>query len=163
MVDQTPGTDARLDPESAEWSQALAGTGRLREEALATLRRAVDNELTQRQREVFVAIVVNQVPLDALVVELAPSRNSIYLPPAATPFTRGCSRPGVSYGPLSPLTASWATKARAARGTSSSVLGLNAGQPDGVLAVVGAGGWTGRAATHYAPSQACGRLLTATS
>jgi RNA polymerase sigma-70 factor (ECF subfamily) len=38
----------------------------------------VDNELTPRQREVFVAIVVNQVPLDALVVELASSRNSIY-------------------------------------------------------------------------------------
>ena len=31
---------------------------------LAALRRAVDEELTPRQREVFVAIVVNQVPLD---------------------------------------------------------------------------------------------------
>jgi RNA polymerase sigma-70 factor, ECF subfamily len=189
MADQIPGADARLDPESAEWCQALAGTGRLREAALArlhamlvriargevqrraprlritgpelddlawqaaadamlaiigklgqfrgesrfttwackfvilevsskigrhfwrhasvpldtedwdrlpdafgfepaqeaewrdllaALRRAVDNELTPRQREVFVAIVVNQVPLDALVVELASSRNSIY-------------------------------------------------------------------------------------
>ena len=189
MADQIPGADVRLDPESAEWCQALAGTGRLREAALArlhamlvriargevqrraprlritgpelddlacqaaadamlaiigklgqfrgesrfttwackfvilevsskigrhfwrhasvrldtedwdrlpdtfgfepaqeaewrdlvaALRRAVDNELTPRQREVFVAIVVNQVPLDALVVELASSRNSIY-------------------------------------------------------------------------------------
>jgi len=189
MADQIPGADARLDPESAECCQALAGTGRLREAALArlhamlvriargevqrraprlritgpelddlacqaaadamlaiigklgqfrgesrfttwackfvilevsskigrhfwrhasvpldtedwdrppdafgfepaqeaewrdllaALRRAVDNELTPRQREVFVAIVVNQVPLDALVVELASSRNSIY-------------------------------------------------------------------------------------
>jgi RNA polymerase sigma-70 factor (ECF subfamily) len=189
MVDQTPGTAARLDPESAEWLQALASTGRLREAALArlhamlvraargevqrrgtrlritgpelddlacqaaadallaiigklgqfrgesrfitwaykfvilevsskigqhfwrhpsvpldtedwdrlphafgfepaqdaewrdllaALRRAVDNELTPRQREVFVAIVVNQVPLDALVAQLASSRNAIY-------------------------------------------------------------------------------------
>jgi RNA polymerase sigma-70 factor, ECF subfamily len=45
---------------------------------LAALRRAVDNQLTPRQREVFVAIVVNQVPLDALVAELASSRNAIY-------------------------------------------------------------------------------------
>jgi RNA polymerase sigma-70 factor, ECF subfamily len=189
VVDQTPGTAARLDPESAEWLQALAGTGPLREAALArlhamliciargevqrrgprlqitgpdlddlacqaaadallaiigklsqfrgesrfttwaykfvilevsskigrhswrhpsvpldtedwdrlpdvfgfepareaewrdllaALRRAVDNELTPRQREVFVAIVLNQVPLDALVAELASSRNAIY-------------------------------------------------------------------------------------
>jgi RNA polymerase sigma-70 factor (ECF subfamily) len=45
---------------------------------LAALRRAVDNQLTPRQRQVFVAIVVNQVPLDALVAELASSRNAIY-------------------------------------------------------------------------------------
>jgi hypothetical protein len=37
----------------------------------------VNNQLTRRQREVFVAIVVNQVPLDALVAELASSRNAI--------------------------------------------------------------------------------------
>jgi RNA polymerase sigma-70 factor (ECF subfamily) len=189
VVDETPGTAGRLDPESAEWLQALAGTGPLREAALArlhamlvriargevqrrgprlqitgpdlddlacqaaagamlaiigklgqfrgesrfttwaykfvilevssqigryswchpsvpldtegwdrlpdvfgfepargtewrdllaALRRAVDNELTPRQREVFVAIVVNQVPLDALVAELASNRNTIY-------------------------------------------------------------------------------------
>jgi RNA polymerase sigma-70 factor, ECF subfamily len=45
---------------------------------LAALRRAVDSELTPRQREVFVAIVVNDVPLDALVVELGSNRNAIY-------------------------------------------------------------------------------------
>jgi RNA polymerase sigma-70 factor (ECF subfamily) len=45
---------------------------------LAALRRAVDDELTPRQREVFVAIVLNGVPLDALVAELASSRNAIY-------------------------------------------------------------------------------------
>jgi RNA polymerase sigma-70 factor, ECF subfamily len=45
---------------------------------LAALRRAVDTELTPRQREVFVAIVLNGVPLDALVLSLASSRNAIY-------------------------------------------------------------------------------------
>jgi RNA polymerase sigma-70 factor (ECF subfamily) len=45
---------------------------------LAALRRAVDTELTPRQRQVFVAIVLNDVPLDTLVVELASSRNAIY-------------------------------------------------------------------------------------
>ena len=45
---------------------------------LAALRRAVDAELTPRQREVFVAIVLNDVPLDALTVELASNRNAIY-------------------------------------------------------------------------------------
>jgi RNA polymerase sigma-70 factor, ECF subfamily len=45
---------------------------------LAALRRAVDTELTARQREVFVAIVLNDVPLDALVIELGSNRNAIY-------------------------------------------------------------------------------------
>jgi RNA polymerase sigma-70 factor, ECF subfamily len=45
---------------------------------LAALRRAVDEELTARQRRVFVAIVLNGVPLDALVIELASNRNAIY-------------------------------------------------------------------------------------
>jgi RNA polymerase sigma-70 factor (ECF subfamily) len=45
---------------------------------LAALRRAVDQQLTARQRTVFVAIVLNEVPLDALVIELASSRNAIY-------------------------------------------------------------------------------------
>ncbi|MDT4934831.1 MAG: hypothetical protein QOK11_2723 [Pseudonocardiales bacterium] len=42
------------------------------------LHRAVDEELTQRQRQVFVAIVLNGVPLDALVVQLGSNRNAIY-------------------------------------------------------------------------------------
>jgi RNA polymerase sigma-70 factor (ECF subfamily) len=45
---------------------------------LVALRRAVDTELSPRQRQVFVAIVVNAVPLDALVIELGSNRNAIY-------------------------------------------------------------------------------------
>jgi len=57
-----------FDPaQEAEWRDLLAA-----------LHRAVDQELTVRQRRVFVAIVLNNVPLDALVIELASSRNAIY-------------------------------------------------------------------------------------
>ncbi len=45
---------------------------------LAALRRAIDEELTERQRGVFVALVLNGVPLDALVAELGSNRNAIY-------------------------------------------------------------------------------------
>jgi RNA polymerase sigma-70 factor, ECF subfamily len=45
---------------------------------LAALRRAVDTELTLRQREVFVAVVLNDVPPDALALELGSNRNAVY-------------------------------------------------------------------------------------
>jgi len=45
---------------------------------LAALRTAVSERLTERQRRVFVAIVLNGVPLDALVAELGTSRGAIY-------------------------------------------------------------------------------------
>jgi RNA polymerase sigma-70 factor (ECF subfamily) len=47
-------------------------------ELLAALRRAVAEDLTERQRHVFTAIVVDGVPLDALVAQLGSSRNAIY-------------------------------------------------------------------------------------
>jgi RNA polymerase sigma-70 factor, ECF subfamily len=57
-----------FDPaQQAEWRDLVAA-----------LRRAVDEGLTARQREVFVAIVLNAVPLDTLVIELDSSRNAIY-------------------------------------------------------------------------------------
>jgi RNA polymerase sigma-70 factor (ECF subfamily) len=45
---------------------------------LRALRDAVEQDLTQHQRQVFVALVLNQVPLDALVAERDSSRNAIY-------------------------------------------------------------------------------------
>jgi RNA polymerase sigma-70 factor (ECF subfamily) len=45
---------------------------------LAELRRAVQDDLTPRQRQVFTAIVLNGIPLDAVVAELSSSRNAIY-------------------------------------------------------------------------------------
>jgi RNA polymerase sigma-70 factor (ECF subfamily) len=42
------------------------------------LRRAVEEELTEHQRRVFTAIVVDGVPLDALAAKLGSSRNALY-------------------------------------------------------------------------------------
>jgi len=57
-----------LDPgRVAEWRDVVGA-----------LHRAVDEELTDHQRRIFVAIVLNATPLDALVIELGSSRNAIY-------------------------------------------------------------------------------------
>jgi RNA polymerase sigma-70 factor (ECF subfamily) len=62
-----PGRFGADPANQAEWGDLFAA-----------LRRAVDSKLTPRQREVFVAIVLNDVPLDTLVVHLGSSRNAIY-------------------------------------------------------------------------------------
>jgi RNA polymerase sigma-70 factor, ECF subfamily len=48
------------------------------QELMAALRRGVDQELTERQRKVFVAIILDRVPLDAVAMELGSNRNAIY-------------------------------------------------------------------------------------
>jgi RNA polymerase sigma-70 factor (ECF subfamily) len=65
--DRLPGRFGFDPAQEAEWRDLLAA-----------LRRAVNQELTPRQRDVFVAIVLNDVPLDALVLELASNRDAIY-------------------------------------------------------------------------------------
>ena len=45
---------------------------------LAEIRRVVEDELTAHQRRVFVAIVVDGIPLDALAARLGLRRNAIY-------------------------------------------------------------------------------------
>ena len=49
-----------------------------RSDMVTAVRQAVDEVLTPHQRQVFVAIVVDGVPLDALVVNLGSNRNAIY-------------------------------------------------------------------------------------
>ena len=49
-----------------------------RKDLADAVRRAVDEQLTARQRQIFVALVLNGVPLDALVIELGSTRNAIY-------------------------------------------------------------------------------------
>jgi RNA polymerase sigma-70 factor (ECF subfamily) len=46
-------------------------------EQLKALSAAID-ELTERQREVFVAIALNDVPIDVLAIQLGTNRNAIY-------------------------------------------------------------------------------------
>jgi RNA polymerase sigma-70 factor (ECF subfamily) len=57
-----------IDPEQHAESAAV----------LAEVRRVVENELTVHQRRVFVAIVVDGTPLDALAARLGLQRNAIY-------------------------------------------------------------------------------------
>ncbi len=47
-------------------------------ELVEVVRAAVDGELTVHQRRVFVAIVLEGMPLDSLVAELGTNRNAIY-------------------------------------------------------------------------------------
>jgi RNA polymerase sigma-70 factor (ECF subfamily) len=49
-----------------------------RKDLANAVRHAVDAHLTPRQRQVFVAIVLNGVPLDAVAIELGSTRNAIY-------------------------------------------------------------------------------------
>jgi RNA polymerase sigma-70 factor, ECF subfamily len=65
--ERLPGRLGADPAQQAEWRE-LAGA----------VRRAVDENLTPRQRKIFVAIVLNGVPLDALVTELGSTRNAIY-------------------------------------------------------------------------------------
>ncbi len=71
-----------LDPDAWERMPDRFGLGPGREaetrDLLAGLREAVATELSERQRRVFEAIVLNEVPLDVLTVELDTNRNAIY-------------------------------------------------------------------------------------
>ncbi len=69
-------------------------------EFVTAVRRAVDNELTERQRRIFVAIVVNGVPLDALVVELSTNRKTRVM--SAVPRRCGCCTSTPTWSPKAP-------------------------------------------------------------
>lgn len=57
-----------LDPErESEWRDLMAA-----------LRHAVEHALTPRQRQVFIAVVLNDIPSDALTLQLGTTRNAIY-------------------------------------------------------------------------------------
>ncbi|WP_344157755.1 sigma-70 family RNA polymerase sigma factor [Nocardioides koreensis] len=75
------GRTVALD--TADWAQfedrmALAPEKSAEARELADALRSAVGNLTPRQREVFVAIVVNGVPLDAMVAKLGTSRNALY-------------------------------------------------------------------------------------
>jgi RNA polymerase sigma-70 factor, ECF subfamily len=47
-------------------------------ELLEALARAVEQDLTEHQRKVFVAIALDEVPVDAVAAELGSTRNAVY-------------------------------------------------------------------------------------
>jgi RNA polymerase sigma-70 factor, ECF subfamily len=49
-----------------------------RREQLVVLRNAIETDLTPRQREAFVAVALNDVPIDVLALEMNSNRNAIY-------------------------------------------------------------------------------------
>jgi RNA polymerase sigma-70 factor, ECF subfamily len=65
--EQLPDTLAPKPGEQAE-----------RREQLTALTKAIEDELTPRQREVFVAIALNDVAIDVLSLQLDSNRNAIY-------------------------------------------------------------------------------------
>lgn len=75
-------SDVRLD--AAQWESLPDRFGMDPHETahsadlLAELRRIVEEEFTEHQRRVFVAIVVDGIPLDALVHRLGTNRNAVY-------------------------------------------------------------------------------------
>ena len=64
--------DELVDP-AGEVHRALEGT-----ETLAQLRSAIDEELTPHQRRVFVALALNDVPIDVLSERLGTTRGALY-------------------------------------------------------------------------------------
>jgi RNA polymerase sigma-70 factor (ECF subfamily) len=70
--------------EAEQWERLPARIGMTPESAaeatdlVAAVKHAVERRLTTRQREVFVALVLDGIPLDALVVRLGTDRNAIY-------------------------------------------------------------------------------------
>jgi len=76
--------DRRAILDDAAWEQlpdvvaASPEQQGLRREMFAVLRRAIDEDLTPLQRRVFVAIALNEVPMDAFARELGASRNAVY-------------------------------------------------------------------------------------
>ena len=76
--------NATIALDSGQWERLPARLGRSPEsgaeaaDLLAAVRTAVETSLTDRQREVFGALVLTGIPLDALVRKLDTDRNTIY-------------------------------------------------------------------------------------
>ena len=75
------GREVVLEPES--WpafadARPSAQSERRAAELLGALRRAVGDVLTPHQREVFVALALNEVPIDVLSERLGTTRGALY-------------------------------------------------------------------------------------
>ncbi len=75
------GREVVLEPEG--WASFAEGGSSAHEqleraELLESLREAIDEALTPHQREVFVALALNEVPIDVLAERLATTRGALY-------------------------------------------------------------------------------------
>ena len=76
--------DRGAAPDAEEWERLpdRIGLGPSQElewrDLVAALRRAIDDALTTHQRRVFVAVVLDEVPIDALAAQLGSNRNALY-------------------------------------------------------------------------------------
>ena len=73
----------RVEFDTADWEglpSRLASpvAGSEQQAQLAVLRRAVEEGLTERQREVFVAVALNETPIDVVADRLSSNRGAIY-------------------------------------------------------------------------------------
>jgi RNA polymerase sigma-70 factor (ECF subfamily) len=77
-------SEPRADPGDEGWERLPDRFGFGPEEQaesrdlLEAVRWAVEETLTDHQRRVFVSLIVDDVPLDALVIELSTNRNAVY-------------------------------------------------------------------------------------
>jgi RNA polymerase sigma-70 factor (ECF subfamily) len=75
---------ARVELDGEDWEHLPDRFGvdpedlALRSELIDAVSNAVDNELSEHQRRVFVAIVVDRVPAEALAISLGSNRNALY-------------------------------------------------------------------------------------
>jgi RNA polymerase sigma-70 factor (ECF subfamily) len=75
------GREVVLEPEAwPSFADAAASVeeGREASELLTALQRAVRDELTRHQREVFTALALNEVPIDVLAERLDTTRGALY-------------------------------------------------------------------------------------
>jgi len=73
--------EVALDPQGWESMQGSGGSAQEQVEQadlLGALRDAIDEDLTPHQRRVFVALALNEVPIDVLAERLGTSRGALY-------------------------------------------------------------------------------------
>jgi RNA polymerase sigma-70 factor (ECF subfamily) len=75
---QPPGVDELVPERVPDALAQRPGDRAERHEQLTALKRAIDEDLTPRQREVFVAVALNEVAIDVLALELGSNRNAVY-------------------------------------------------------------------------------------
>ena len=67
-----------LSAAGAEWAEWLTGAAAGRDGVLGSLRRGVEQDLSEQQRIVFRAVLLGGVPVDVLAMEFGSTRSAVY-------------------------------------------------------------------------------------